>query len=65
MTISLNQKKKFSDVFNTSVNQYCVQKDKNVLKLVFWFYAFHKIPKMLETDRLTESNSVRAALDIF
>ena len=39
----------FSRVFNTFVNQWSLEKDKNVFKLAFRFYAFLKIPEMLET----------------
>ena len=36
---------RFSDVYNTFVNLWCVQNDKNVLKLVFRLHAFPKLPK--------------------
>ena len=56
MTTSLNQKKYFSGIFNTFVNQWCVKKGKNVFKLAFRFHAFLKIPEMLESHALKKFN---------
>ena len=33
----------------TFANQWCVKKDKSVVKLAFRFHAFPEIPEMLET----------------
>ena len=48
--------RRFSGVFNTFVNQWCVKNDKNAFKPVFRFHAFPEILKMLETHEHEKFN---------
>ena len=59
------EERSFSGVFNTSMNQWCIEKDKNVFKLAFRFRPLPEISKVLETHVHTKDSIFNATAKLF